>query len=120
MTTERYNKIIEDQIQKCKDMLVKKGEEYASDEDPLHNFRAGAALLGNEYRVLAGYMMKHTVSIYDMINDDVHKHSIDKWEEKITDHINYLLILRAILDEELLGTLSLDDARVAASVGFTE
>lgn len=101
MTTERYNKIIETQIEKCKELLIKKGEEYSAGKDPLHNFKAAAALIGSEHEALAGYMMKHTVSIYDMLKGCAHDYTIEQWEEKITDHINYLLILRAVLDDEM-------------------
>ncbi len=44
-------------------------------------------------------MAKHTVSIYDMCRspEDI---SVDVWSEKITAHINYLILLRAIVQEE--------------------
>lgn len=45
-------------------------------------------------------MAKHTVSIYDMCNSGL-KYPIELWNEKITDHINYLLLLRAIIEEEI-------------------
>ena len=34
-------------------------------------------------------MVKHTVSIYDMLSSSS-DYSSEMWEEKITDHINYL------------------------------
>ena len=45
-------------------------------------------------------MAKHTVSIYDMCNSG-QKYPIELWNEKITDHINYLLLLRAIIEDEI-------------------
>ena len=47
---------------------------------------------------LGGMMVKHTVSIYDMLSSSS-DYSSEMWEEKITDHINYLLILKAMLDD---------------------
>lgn len=55
-------------------------------------------------------MAKHTVSIYDMARSD-DSFSLEKWDEKITDHINYLILLRAVVVEEnevKLGTGSTD------------
>jgi hypothetical protein len=43
-------------------------------------------------------MAKHTVSIYDMCNSGK-EYSIDMWNEKITDSINYLLLLRALIED---------------------
>ena len=51
-------------------------------------------------KALAGMMVKHTVSIYDMINNPDTTYDMDVWNEKITDHINYLLLLRAVVIEE--------------------
>lgn len=111
MTFEEYNALIKDQIAICEEMLLKKSEEYAADADPLHNFNCGAPLIdGDPKKVLGGYMLKHTVSIYDMIANDSKEHySRDKWIEKITDHINYLLILRTMIDDGCGGCKSVTD-----------
>ena len=100
MHSEDFNEIVLDQIETCKETLIKKAGEYArGDVDRLHNFRQAANLSGDSMRkVLGGMMMKHTVSIYDMLNGD-DTHSMDLWDEKITDHINYLLLLRAVVIE---------------------
>lgn len=57
-------------------------------------------------------MAKHTVSIYDMSRAN-EAFPLELWDEKITDHINYLILLRALLVEEdeedaKLGTGSTD------------
>lgn len=111
MTNELYKDIIEKQIEKCKELLISKGIEYHKDKDPLHNFNVGGAIIGKTPKeALAGYMMKHTISIYDMITSG-EKYPIEKWEEKITDHINYLLILKACIIEELNGDNKIDDIK---------
>lgn len=101
MNTEDFNAIILDQLENSKEMLIKKSEEYATDTDRLHNFRQAAHLSGESMvKALAGMMVKHTVSIYDMINNPDTFYDMDVWNEKITDHINYLLLLRAVVIEE--------------------
>lgn len=100
MKYDEFSDIINDQLEKCQSLLVSKGREYAGAEDMLHNFRVAAELQGvNMRRALGGFMGKHTVSIYDMIQSP-NDFSLPKWEEKITDHINYLLILAAVVAEE--------------------
>lgn len=91
---------MKEQIERCTNVLLYKAHEYANDGDRLHNFRAASALTGGTVReALAGMMLKHTVSIYDMCRDE-RRYSLDLWNEKITDHINYLLLLRAVVEEE--------------------
>ena len=102
MTAERFKKVIEEQLDMCKDILVVKAEEYAT-QDRLHNFKAAGGMMECDPKeALAGMMAKHTISIYDMCRSGK-KYEMYKWDEKITDHINYLLLLRAIVDEELEG-----------------
>lgn len=102
MTPEDFNEILRHQIKTCEGMLIRKAEEYAPDADRLHNFRQAAHLSKETMaQALGGFMLKHTVSIYDMIQskDDF---PIDVWTEKITDHINYLLLLKAVVVEDAL------------------
>lgn len=98
MISKDFNEIVERQVFTCMNTLVKKADEYAT-EDRLHNFKTAAALQEcTSAQALAGMMAKHTVSVYDMIEGDVFDPAL--WEEKITDHINYLLLLKAVLMEE--------------------
>lgn len=113
MNSNAFNKVIEDQIDICKDILVNKAKEYAT-EDRLHNFKNAAGMMGCDPKeALAGMMAKHTISIYDMCRDGK-VYDIDLWKEKITDHINYLLLLKAIVveeftDSESVATLDADN-----------
>ena len=102
MTQETFAKVVEEQINYCKDLLGLKGDEYdTSGNDRLHAFKSAAVLQHeNQKQALAGMMAKHTVSIYDMIARTEDTFSKEKWIEKISDSINYLLILRAIIEEE--------------------
>ena len=99
MKKSEFQDVVLDQLNRCEDMLVVKGSEYATDTDRLSNFRAAAAIQNTTMlQALGGMMVKHTVSIYDMIRSNgVYEQEL--WDEKITDHINYLLLLQAVLQE---------------------
>ena len=60
-----------------------------------------AALLENTTpeRVLEGYLTKHIISLYDMLNSE-EKFSKERWEEKLGDSINYLVLLRGLLEDD--------------------
>ena len=98
MTATEFERIFEEQVERSRIVLVNKASEYAT-EDRLHNFRVAAALEGKTpEQALAGMMAKHTVSVYDMAESGL-AYPIDLWQEKITDHINYLFLLNAIVRE---------------------
>ena len=44
-------------------------------------------------------LAKHIVSLYDMCFDNDTDYRISTWEEKITDSLNYLFLLKAIVKE---------------------
>lgn len=101
MRAEEFNQIIENKIADIQKVLVKKAGEYAQDGDRLHNFKQAAHLQEVSLReALGGMMVKHTVSVYDMINNPTVDYPQDLWEEKIGDHLNYLLLLLAVVWEE--------------------
>lgn len=94
---DKYKSCIEETIEMCTDVLLKKNKEYADNIHPLHTFQIAAELQDTTLiKALAGMMAKHTSSIYDMCNSE-EDFPIEKWNEKIIDHINYLLILRAMV-----------------------
>lgn len=100
MTNEAFNQIINNQLEWCMTTLDVKGDEYDSSTcDRLHSFKVAAELMGvTTKQALAGMMVKHTVSIYDMCNSG-EEYAMETWVEKITDSINYLLLLRAMLED---------------------
>lgn len=96
MNQDQFEGILDAQIKRVRDTLVVKTDEYATD-DQLHNIRQVAELLGVAMpEAIAGMMAKHTVSIYTMIQDGK-PHLVEKWDEKITDHIVWLILLKAAL-----------------------
>ena len=103
MNTETFNKVIREQIERCEATLCEKADEYATD-DRLHNFKVAAGLQDClPTTALAGMMAKHTVSVYDMIRglENGTCYPIELWNEKITDSINYLLLLAAAVREDI-------------------
>ena len=102
MTTQEFNAVFEQTVEMCRQTLCHKADEYAEDDDRLHNFRVAAAVMGCDVKqALAGMMSKHTVSVYDLIRRAGKGAEISDalWEEKIIDHINYLILLRGLVAE---------------------
>lgn len=100
ITPTEFDAIIKDQVEISQELLTQKRAEYFGGVDRLHNFRVVSALTGQPMReVLGGMMAKHTASLYDLLYSGT-THDKTLWDEKITDHINYLLILQAVLYEE--------------------
>ena len=115
MTTEDFNKLVDEACADIKLILTKKGKEYSPDLDRLSNFKDAAAMNKTvpEY-VLWGFVTKHIVALRDFIDElnltnQLMKHhpeitskreiTKEQWLEKITDIINYLVLLRALLKE---------------------
>lgn len=101
-----FNKVVKEQLETCEKLLIGKGYEYAPDAvdensvDRLAHFKKAAAIIeGSPKEALLGMLAKHLVSISDMCVDG-HEYSLERWSEKITDSINYLLILRALVEED--------------------
>ena len=76
-------------------------KEYTGDApDRLIAFKAAAALQHTTpQRALAGMLAKHIVSLYDMCFAEETVYPMDTWDEKITDSLNYLFLLKAIVKE---------------------
>lgn len=99
MNQQDFEHSIEKQFMKCKRMLNKKAEYYHSTgTDRLCQFKAAAKLQKiSQQAALGGMMVKHTTKLYDIIDFGA---SEKEWNEVITDHIDYLFLLNAILEEE--------------------
>lgn len=99
MNFNTFNKIVDDQFRVCREILAKKGREYAPDTaDRLSAFKTAAKLQNiTPLKALGGQMSKHTVSLYELIDND--SKDLDLWLEKLTDSINYLFLLHALVLE---------------------
>ena len=112
MKIDVFNKVVKEQLLVCEHLLTGKGHEYAPDAvdesniDRLAHFKKAAAIIdGTPKEALLGMLTKHLVSISDMCTDG-RSYSLDRWTEKITDSINYLLLLKALVEEEANGSPS--------------
>ncbi len=100
MKTQDFNDLVEEQFGICRAILETKGKEYApDDQDRLSAFKtAGSVLHRTPIQALGGQMSKHTISLFEMIENDCT--DLDLWQEKLTDQINYLLLLKGLLHEQ--------------------
>jgi hypothetical protein len=108
MTTEQFNKIVEERKKKISAILQKKSQEYARGGDRLHNFQRAAAFAMKEPTTMCwGFAMKHLTSLADLV-DDVEsgkgpEYDMQYVDEKIGDAINYLILLEALLRGIVIG-----------------
>jgi hypothetical protein len=101
MTTERFNELVNELRSASLDTLVAKNAGYSSDDDKLHNFHAGAEVMGGTAAQAAwGYATKHLVALRDKIQrNDFHDR--DDFLEKCQDAINYICLIWCIGNEEM-------------------
>lgn len=90
----------------CDQVINAKGAEYATDKDVLRNFKKAAAIAGCSVpKAVTGMMVKHTVSIFDMVEasfgcEKLGEYTLALWQEKLGDQINYLYLLYAAIKED--------------------
>lgn len=104
MIGNEFDKVVKEQLEYCESLMTRKGEEYSGENpDRLKVFKDAANLQGlTPKQALAGMMAKHTISVYDLIHRDAigQPSSKERWIEKITDSMNYLILLRGLIEEE--------------------
>ncbi|RLC88488.1 MAG: hypothetical protein DRJ03_02455 [Chloroflexi bacterium] len=104
MKATKFDRLVEHRFNICKAVLMSKDKEYSSEADRLHNFvRAGAARGRDPVTALDGMMLKHLVSVWDMIDtmeyDSTYIPDKAYIAEKIGDCINYLLLLEGLVED---------------------
>lgn len=103
MIIDRFLDIVNARIKACLTVLAKKGEEYSAGGDRLSNFKRAALLqLVEPETALIGMLSKHVVSVYDIVDQiefDGVIPSKEMLSEKITDWINYTILLEALIEE---------------------
>lgn len=99
MNRTAFAKLVKARCKKIVSSLVTKQREYASGSDCLHNFKRAAELRRcSPKQALFGMLTKHLVSLVDMVESDT-PYTLDIWNEKLGDSINYLILLEAIVIE---------------------
>jgi hypothetical protein len=102
-------------FKKCKELMIgSKNVEYSRGGDKLHNFKkAGRIDSESPERALWGMFKKHLVSVQDIVNDienEYRRLDPDSYiklpeplilAEKITDSINYFVLLEALITERI-------------------
>ena len=104
MNSEDFNRLIEEQLNRCRKLLTTKNDEYAQKTDRLSNFRQPSSLLGMcPAEVAFCYDTKHIASIQKIVHEISQGKFPTKelWEEKITDYLNYGLLMNACVMEAL-------------------
>lgn len=104
MQIEVFNNLVDYIVEeRIKKVMCSKSAEYARGGDKLYNFKRSAEIDGvTPIDALRGMDLKHRTSISDMLVDITYKDKVfpkELWEEKLTDHINYMILLWALLAE---------------------
>lgn len=105
MTIEDFEKLARARFENCLELMCgEKHKEYSRYDDKLYNFKKAAEIKANitPETALSGMMMKHIVSVLDMVDDIENYQELPSerfLNEKITDSINYLVLLYALIFE---------------------
>ena len=101
MKYDDFDKLVDYIFNRIKTVMCSKSEEYATGEDKLHNFYRSAEMDGiSPIEALRGMDLKHRTSISDMLDElETKEYSQERWEEKTLDHINYMILMYALLYE---------------------
>ena len=105
MTHEKFNNFAKNFVKQTTSVLYAKGKSYALNRnDRLEHFKSAAKYLNTTpQEACLAQLTKHLISIRDMVcANDGTTFSPERWDEKIGDAINYLVLLRAIvIDQEM-------------------
>lgn len=105
MTNKDFEVCFESRVDMCRRVLVGKNQDYARNGEKLWNFKQASGMDGcTPEMALKGMLLKHWQSIRDLIGDleRGQHHSMAVWEEKVGDALNYLFILRALVEERYM------------------
>lgn len=99
MTNNEFNNVVNNQLNNIKKVLIKKTNEYNLEDDRLGFFKRSAAFAQETpEQALYGFLLKHLQSITDMVMSGA-QYPEELWKEKITDAMNYLCLLTALLED---------------------
>lgn len=103
MKSKEFDKLVNETIEICKDIMISKGAEYAHGDDRLDNFKRNAIQMGlTAEDVWMIYFRKHLDAITTYVKD-VRVGSTRERSESILgrfdDAINYLILGKALVIE---------------------
>lgn len=97
----KFEDCIENRIRNIREVLLVKAKEYATEDNRFHNFDVAARILNiTPEQALQGMLVKHIVSVFDLIEwAEIGTSMLTKQiiDEKIGDTINYLILLEGLL-----------------------
>ena len=97
----QFEVVLNQRLTAIRAILSAKEKEYATDGDRYHNFNVAARMTGEtSEKALRGMMMKHIVSVFDLI-DDPESVTEERVNEKIGDTISYLVLLEGMLKKRI-------------------
>ena len=102
MQKERFAELLQYRLESIEKILGKKAKQYAMGDDRLQNFKDGAQFnntIPEDY--LMHLVSKHIIALRDFIRVLKYgeRKSIEDWDEKIGDIINYMILLEALIWE---------------------
>lgn len=99
MTAKEFNINLAEIFDKCFIILNEKSKEYAPNNDRLEHFKEAGKMQGlSSKEALWGMLQKHLTSICTMCR--MNSVPEDRWDEKLIDSINYLILLYALVKED--------------------
>lgn len=99
MNAADFDKIVNETCDSIRKVLSSKAKEYAKG-DRLYNFKRAAEINHTTPELaLAGMLVKHWVSVLDLVEGTL-ENTEAMVNEKVGDTINYLVLLKAILQEK--------------------
>jgi len=107
MSNEEFDIMMSDMFEHCKNILSYKAEEYARGPRLSAFHKAGIKSGQIPEKALLGFLLKHTTSIDDIV-DDIEKGILPDYNiimEKFGDVINYYILLMALINERKLDKL---------------
>ena len=105
MNKKEFEAIVAARVEKSKETLLKKGLDYASEEERLHNFYRAAGMMGQHpITALRGMFAKHIIAFNDIVDAIEKRRTVrrERVDEVLGDSINYLLLADAVLTQEPL------------------
>ena len=107
MNREEFGHFVEYAFERSKKVLIKKGDEYARDENAFHVFQnaTGISLHNVDTSVAWEMAVKHLQSIKDILREveynNLSKLSEHILDEKFGDAINYFVLIEGMLREKI-------------------
>lgn len=96
---QKFEELVNKRLELIKSVLLSKGKEYATEQNPFHNFENGVHIstCDTPEQYMWTLATKHFQSIKDMLENPSGKYHEDYIREKLGDAINYLVLIEASL-----------------------